>query len=217
MRAAHQQIAAAILAGGAASRWGGRPKGLVRLPDGPSIIERTISVAADSGIHDISIIANDPTPYLGLGPQIVPDRLPGLGPLGGIETALEHYARACDGVLVLPCDLPGITGRELSALKHCFAEATAPVVVAETGDSFWQPLCAIVRVGVLAPVSRALDAGERGVYRLWRKLGAVPVHFENAAPFINVNTPEDLARWLRKTSGQDREQHYLHPSRQTAA
>jgi len=190
------RIAAAILAGGAASRWGGRPKGLVRLPGGLSIIERTIGVAADSGIHDVAIIANDPAPYLGLGLEIVPDRRPGLGPLAGIEAALMHFADRCDGMLVLPCDLPAITGRELSALTRCFAEVTAPVVVAETGDSFWQPLCAIVRADILPAVTKSLDEGQRGVYRLWREIGALPLPFPDPRPFFNINTPADLACWV---------------------
>jgi molybdopterin-guanine dinucleotide biosynthesis protein A len=163
MRTGRPQTAAAILAGGASSRWGGHPKGLVQLPGGLSIIERTIRVAADSGIHDIAIVANDPAPYLGFGRQVVPDLRPGLGALGGIEAALDHYAAACDGVLVLPCDLPGMTVREVHALQRCFTASAAPVVVAETGDSFWQPLCAIVSPDVLPAVSDALDVGSRGV------------------------------------------------------
>ena len=190
-------IAAAILAGGRSSRFHGIPKGLLALPDGASLIERTIHVVTASGIPEVTIFANDPAPYQDLRLDIVPDLRPGLGPLGGIETALLHYAGRADGVLVLPCDLPAITAREITCLRRAFAESLSPVVVAETDPSFWHPLCAIIRSDQLPAVSRALDAGRNGVYRLWRALRATPVHFDDPAPFFNVNAPDDLARWLR--------------------
>ena len=191
-------IAAAILAGGRASRFGGLPKGLLRLTRGLPIIERTIDVVTAAGIEDLAIFANDPAPYQALGLQIVPDRRPGCGPLAAIETALYRYHGRCCGVLVLPCDLPGITTREVSGLQRAFSESLPPVVVAETEDGFWQPLCAVVRTDVLSAVARALDAGRRGVYRLWRELGAFPVRFRDPRPFWNINTAQDLARWLQE-------------------
>jgi molybdopterin-guanine dinucleotide biosynthesis protein A len=168
----------------------------VQLPDGTSIIERTIEAVAKSGLDALSIIASDPAPYCALGREVVPDIRPGLGPLGGIEAALQHYEGRADAVLVVPCDLPGITSKELSALQCAFIDSLPPVAVAETGDGFWHPLCAVVRADLLRDVRRCLDGGRLGVYQLWRELDAVPVHFEDARPFFNVNTPEDLDRWL---------------------
>ncbi len=189
-------IAAAILAGGRASRYRGRPKGLLELPGGTTIIENTLAAVAAAGIAQVAIFANDPDPYRELDPDVVPDRRPGLGPLGGIETALLHYAARSDAILVLPCDLPGLTPREIRALQAAFLTSRPPVVVAATRGGFWHPLCAIVRADLLPPISRALDSGRNGVRRLWRSLGALPLHFEKALPFFNVNTPADLRRWL---------------------
>jgi molybdopterin-guanine dinucleotide biosynthesis protein A len=189
-------IAAGILAGGRASRFSGRAKGLLELPGGVSIIENALAAVAAAGIAPVTILANDPEPYEHLGVEVVPDRRPGLGPLGGIEAALVHYAGRCEAVLVLPCDLPGITDLEVRALRAAFAESRPPAVVAATGDGFWHPLCAVARVDLLPAVSRALDAGRNGVYRLWRGVGAVPLSFDDAAAFFNVNTPADLDQWL---------------------
>jgi molybdopterin-guanine dinucleotide biosynthesis protein A len=200
-----RDIAAAILAGGRASRFSGCPKGLLELPGGGSIIETALAAVATAGIAPVTIIANDPEPYEHLGVEIVPDHRPGLGPLGGIEAALFHYAGRCGGVLVLPCDLPGITAREVHALQAAFAASRPPAVVAATGDGFWHPLCAVVRADVLSAVSRALDCGRNGVYRLWRGVGAVPVYFDDAAPFFNVNSPADLDRWLLGERQPERE------------
>jgi molybdopterin-guanine dinucleotide biosynthesis protein A len=198
-------IAAGILAGGRASRFSGCAKGLLELPGGVSIIENALAAVAGAGIAPVTIIANDPEPYEHLGVEIVPDYRPGYGPLGGIEAALLHYAGRCEAVLVLPCDLPGITDREVCALRAAFAESRPPAVVAATGDGFWHPLCAVARVDLLPAVSRALDAGRNGVYRLWRGVGAVPLCFDDAAPFFNVNTPADLDRWLLGERQPERE------------
>jgi len=44
-------------------------------------------------------------------------------------------------------------------------------------------------------ISRGIEDGWRSVHRLWRCLGAVSVHFPDGAPFLNINTPEDWAKW----------------------
>ena len=193
-------IRAAILAGGRASRYRGLPKGLLSLPDGRTILERTIDVLRESGIDRPVLVANDPTPYRPLRLETVGDRRPGLGPLAGIEAALLHCAGWCDGLLILPCDLPGITPAILCRLQASFARRRSPITVAEMPDGFWQPLCAVLRPDVLDAVRRALDGGRRGVYRLWRELRARPEHFSDARPFANINTPEDLARWVKGQS-----------------
>lgn len=165
---------------------------------------RTIAAIASAGISQTAIVANEPDAYRPFGVPVILDRRPGVGPLGGIEAALLHYRAERDGVLILPCDLPGITADEVSALCAEFAGSIAleephempAVVVAETGEGFWQALCAVVPTRALSPVTIALDRGRRSVYRLWRELRAVPVHFADEAPFFNVNTIDDFEGWL---------------------
>jgi molybdopterin-guanine dinucleotide biosynthesis protein A len=202
--ASSSAVCAAILAGGRASRYGGRPKGLLHLPEGITIIERTIEVVRHAGIQEIVIVAGEASPYRDVACTLVPDRRPDRGPLAGIEAALEHYADRCDAVLILPCDLPGITREVVTGLVDAAAASAAPVVVAETGDGFWHPLCSVVRIGALETVRDALDAGSGGVHALWRRLGAATAHFEEELPFLNVNTPEDMERWLASREETDR-------------
>ena len=191
------RLSGAILAGGRASRYGGRPKGLLPLAQGGTILGRTIGELRAAGLDDIVVVANDRKTYARFGRPVVPDLRPGLGPLGGIEAALNHLARRCDGVLFLPCDLPGITAAEIAALRRAFVSVPAPVVMAETERGRCHPLCAVVEVSIGPAVSQAIDAGRRSPYRLWLALGAALVHFERAAPFFNLNTPDDAARWRR--------------------
>jgi len=184
----------AILAGGRASRYGGTAKGLLEC-GGVRIIDRLIAEMKSSGVAEIIIIANDPQPYRSCGREIVPDLRTGIGPLGGIEAGLAHYAARCDAVLFLPCDLPAITANEISLLMNAFDAEGAPIVVAEDEGFFWHSLCTVVHTGLLDRICKAIDNGKRSVHRVWREFGAVAVHFDDPAPFFNVNTPDDMRRW----------------------
>ncbi len=53
---------------------------------------------------------------------------------------------------------------------------------------------AVVPPAVLDHVREALTGGDRRVGRLWAKLRAVRVSLPSAAPFLNVNCPEELER-----------------------
>ena len=133
---------------------------------------------------------------------ILPDLRPGLGPLSGIEAALRHFAGLREAVLFLPCDLPGITPREVGVLLGAWEARRGPLLVAETGPDLWHPLCAIVHNELSSAVSAALDRDHRSVRLLWRDLGAAAVPFDDPAPFFDVNTMEDWALWCARQSGK---------------
>ncbi|MGB2822781.1 MAG: molybdenum cofactor guanylyltransferase [Phycisphaerae bacterium] len=192
------KLGAAILAGGRASRYGGADKAALDCGDGRTIVRRLLDELALAGLNEVVICANDRHRYEALAVPVVPDLRAGAGPLGGIEAALGHYRGRVDGVVLLPCDLPGISAREILALADAFRAGRGRVVVAQTSDFVCHPLCAVVHNGVAPEVVAALEAGELGVGRLWRKLGAVEVRFEDETAFFNVNTPEDMADWREK-------------------
>jgi len=192
-------IAAAILAGGSASRLGGRVKGLIQLPDGRTIIQRLIDEIRAAGIGDIIICANEPEPYRDLRLPIIADTNPGRGPLGGIAAALAHFGATAEAVLYLASDMPAITAGELRFLLAAFARAEAPAVLAEAPDGP-HPLIAVARTGIREEVERALHSDNRRATALWRSVGAEAVSFDRVEPFANINTPDDLDRWQRGDS-----------------
>jgi molybdopterin-guanine dinucleotide biosynthesis protein A len=199
MALAEAHLAAAILAGGLARRYGGAPKGLLRLPDGTTILSRAASALRGAGIKRLLLLANDPGPYEHLGLPIAADDRPGCGPLGGMVTALRYWNGQARGVLFLPCDLPSITAAEVSRLASAFDPAGSTLAAARTGER-WHPLCSVVHIGKRAMLEEALEHGERSVWRLWERLGAKSVPFAADAPFFNVNAPEDLSEWIRRTT-----------------
>jgi molybdopterin-guanine dinucleotide biosynthesis protein A len=214
MTTRRDRIAGAILAGGLATRYGGTNKAALDLGDGRTLLEHISGELWAAGVGEVIVCASAQAAQAARagGLKAVPDRREHLGPLAGIEAALAHYAGLSgeltvepqyDATVLLACDMPGITASEISALIDAFRQAQAAIVVAEMPDFSWQPLCSVVHNGILADVRAALDAGQLGVQRLWRRLGAVSVPFADDRPFFNVNTPEDMARW-REIRGQDR-------------
>ncbi len=212
MTTRRDRIAGAILAGGLATRYGGANKAGVDLGDGRTLLEYISGELSAAGVGEVIVCASDQAAQAARagGMLAVPDRRAQLGPLAGIEAALAHYAGSggdhtveprYDATVMLACDMPGITASEISTLIDAFRQGLAAIVVAEMPDSSWQPLCSVVHNGILTDVRAALDAGQLGVQRLWRRLGAVGVRFADDRPFFNVNTPEDMARW-RKIRGQ---------------
>ena len=198
------RVAGAILAGGNASRMGGIAKGMLLAGGQSSLVERLLMHMLRCGIEQIVIVANDSRLHAHVGCPIIPDKRLGAGPLAGIEAALAHFADQCDAVLCLPCDLPALSSKEMSALLSDFAACGGPVTFAQTESSAQHPLCAVVRTDALNDVSAALDRGELAVGDLWSQLGGSLVRFDDPDPFINLNSPGDLDTWLAEKSNDAR-------------
>ena len=203
------RIAGAILAGGRATRYGGANKAALDVGDGRTLLQHIWAEMSAAGVGEVVVCSNDEAAKAAPGLKAVPDSRPHLGPLAGVEAALTHFGGLggepagqprCDATVLLACDMPGVTAAVISVLLDAFRGSAARIVVAETADFSWQPLCSVVHNGILADVRASLDAGQLGVQRLWRKLGAVGVRFADDRPFFNVNTPEDMARWLATQS-----------------
>ncbi len=190
-------IAAAILAGGNASRLDGMPKGTIETSNGVCIIERLIKELTKAGINNIVIASDNSKLYHHFGIKVISDIRAGIGPIGGIESGLVHFAGQSDAVMFVPCDMPNITAKEMLALKDAFIETGAPVVFAETAGFFWHPLCAVVHNGLVKQVSSAIDCGERKIRKVWQQVKAVRVLFDDETAFFNINNSTDMDRWRK--------------------
>ena len=185
----------AILAGGASSRMGGTPKGLMEI-GGARMIDR--AAAALRGAADtMMVVANDPAASGWLrGVPAVPDQRPGLGALSGIHAALR--ASGTD-VLVLAWDVPFVPAALLRALRDT-GELEGAGVAAPASRSPWgfEPLCAWFSQSALGAVEALLDAGDGRVGALGQTLRLQTVDISSWGDpddiFFNVNTPSDLER-----------------------
>lgn len=196
------------MAGGESRRFG-RPKALAEV-GGSLLARRCVNTLASAGLS-VGIVA-DPQIGATLGVRSRPDLEPGLGPLGGLWTALEWARERSDtGVFLLGCDMPLITTDLIRLVVERSGEAAVTAPVGPTGP---QPLCALYRLACLPEVEkRARSPDDRSLHRLLDAVGATLVDRETIATiadpevvFWNVNTEEDGLRaeeLLRATLGED--------------
>src|SRR5688500_18048459 len=187
-----------LLAGGAARRFRGMPKGLA-LVDGLRIADRVLAALRGATDRQI-VVANDVrAAHWFPGLPVVADTEEGLGPLHGLRTALAAAAGA--PVLVVAWDMPFVTAALLAALRTQ-GEAGAPAVVPLGGNPRRaEPLCAFYGAGALATCESLLARGERRAAALHEALpGAGLLTGSDLASLgdparllFSVDTLEDLA------------------------
>lgn len=190
-----------LLAGGAATRFGGAPKGLARL--GGARIADTLLAALAAVTEEQAVVASDDRAAAWFPAcRILRDAEPGLGPLAGLVTAL----RAGEGspVLVVAWDMPFVPAGLLRALRRRGEAADASDVPVHGPLGIAEPLCAYYRPDAL-PVAQALLArGERRARALYAALAATGravtmsdrglARFGDPARlFTSIDTPEMLA------------------------
>jgi molybdenum cofactor guanylyltransferase len=186
---------AAILAGGLATRFGGRDKGAL-IVEGESIQSRQFAALAQVA-DDLMIVGPDRSAVdnaIGIPVRTLPDRIPGRGPLGGLHTALSE-ARG-DALAVVACDMPFVSAPLLAHLLALTREADA--VVPSTGRGY-HPLCAAYTRACLDSIARRLSKGELKMIG-WLdevRVRVVPeaelrVFGDPDALLANVNTPDDF-------------------------
>jgi molybdopterin-guanine dinucleotide biosynthesis protein A len=185
-----------VLAGGAASRFGGLPKGLERVA-GTRIIDR-VAGALREVTDDLWLIANDPAAAGWLpGVPVGADIITGAGGLGGIHAALRHTGNA---ILVVAWDMPFVPAPLLSRLRTL--GDTADVAVPESGSKRGvEPLCAYYAPSCLGAIERALQDGDRRVIGFHENVRVARLPSDEVSAFgnpellfMNVNTPDDLLR-----------------------
>ena len=189
----------AVLAGGAARRYGGVPKGLLEV-GGRRILDRVVdAVQAVTGAPPL-LIANAPDaaswrPDL----QTIPDTRAGFGTLGGIYTALTA---APGPVLCVAWDMPFVPAALLRALlEQMSADHYDAVLPESSGKRGLEPLCAVYGPACAAPIARRLDAGDLKAISFHPDVRVGIVSLAQVGGFgdpdelfFNVNTPDDLAR-----------------------
>ena len=197
----------AVLAGGAASRYGGVPKGLLSV-GGARILDRVVErVRAVTGAPPL-LIANAPgasawRPDL----KTMPDARPGFGSLGGIYTAVTAGP---EPVLCVAWDMPFVPESLLRALVDGAAARNYDAFLPESsGRRGVEPLCAVYGPACGPAIARRLETGDLKAISFHPdvrvgilSLAQVRAFGDPDELFFNVNTPDDLERaealWQRR-------------------
>jgi molybdopterin-guanine dinucleotide biosynthesis protein A len=203
------RLDAYILAGGGSTRFG-RDKALVEFAGMP-MLARMIELMR--GLTQEVKIVSAPGKYADFGAEIVEDKWPGEGPLGGIVTALLHTEAnksACEWNIIVSCDMPFLTADWMIFLAKRASKSTDLVVLphSEHGP---EPLCACYRTSAGQPLRAVFEGGVRKVTQALKQVKTEVLderdwkRFDSAGRlFWNMNTAADYAEAQRIVEAEQR-------------
>ena len=195
---------AAILAGGQATRFGGRDKSAL-LVDGRAILDRQIAELSTLTTDLLLVGGVRTNGARGVQPcdasperpaaRFVSDIVPGCGPLGGLHAALTE-ARG-DALFVVACDMPYVTSPFIAYLLSLARDADIVVPQSERG---YHPLCAVYTRACLEPAAARLADRRLKMLEFVDGMRTRVVPVEDIRRFgdpdrllANVNTPAEYA------------------------
>jgi molybdopterin-guanine dinucleotide biosynthesis protein A len=187
------KLSAAILAGGAATRFDGKVKSKIII-DGETIISRIISVLRDL-FDELIIVTNNPEEFSYFNfCNIVRDEILNAGPLGGIHAAMK--ASSNDSVFVFAGDMPfldrDIIINLLDTYKGSDCDGLIPVI-----EEYMEPLHAIYRISLAGNLESYLRSNQSFAVRDYIKTLNVR-YFKledsegNKIAFTNINSATDI-------------------------
>ncbi len=191
-----QAITPYVLVGGRSSRMG-RDKAF--LPwQGATLLGHAVARLASFG--PARLLSGDPadesraaqlTPF----GELVADRTPGCGPIGGIDAALHDLTTSW--ALILPIDQPGLPAAELLrwAAQVVGSAALASWLVPPDGA---EPLPLLLHRSLAAAAAAALAAGQRRILPAIESIATpfvLPVRVRHPEWFRNLNSPRDLEQF----------------------
>lgn len=182
---AREGLCLGLVGGGQATRLGGLDKAWLERDGEPQVLRLSRTFAPK--VARVLVSANrDLERYAVAGLQVVPDRVPGAGPIA----ALDALASACaqPWLFTLPVDLVDLPAGLLRAL----ASGRAANGARARDEDGAQPLVALWRVDALREaVGQALAADDHAVHRLQARLAMAEVVLPGVR-LGNLNTVDDL-------------------------
>lgn len=121
----------------------------------------------------------------------LPDRIPDLGPIGGIHAAL--HADPTAAWLVLAIDLPFLDAATLQQLIAARAPERVATAFLSSHDGKTEPLCAIWEPAARAPLDAWIAAGQRCPRAFLGQHAAALLTLANPRALDNINTGEEYA------------------------
>jgi molybdopterin-guanine dinucleotide biosynthesis protein A len=180
---------------------GGFPKALLSL-GGRRIIDRVVEVLR-AVTREVLVVTNTPDLYAGLGLPMVPDVFPEGGALGGIYAGLR--AAPGEAAFTVACDMPFLSPAVARLVVDRAGEAD--VVIPRVAGQ-WETLHACYAKACLPAMRARLQAGRLKIVGFFGDVRVVEVAEAEVARFrdpvvvfMNVNTPEELAR-ARSLAGE---------------
>ncbi|MCC7463088.1 MAG: NTP transferase domain-containing protein [Gammaproteobacteria bacterium] len=119
----------------------------------------------------------------------IADRIPELGPIGGIHAAQQERPQAA--WLVLACDLPFLDAATLQQLIAARAPQRLATAFRSSHDGKPEPLCAIYEPASAAAITAWIAAGNKCPRNFLAQADVTLLELKAPAALDNINTPEE--------------------------
>jgi molybdopterin-guanine dinucleotide biosynthesis protein A len=187
-------VPAYLLSGGKSSRFGS-DKARAEI-DGVPLLLR-LARRIEPFVSSVVVVADRADRYQDLGLVIIPDLTAGLGPLGGLQAALDH-AGGAGWILVASCDLLDLRSDWVEDLgRHATGAAQAVVF----RDRYWQAFPGLYHTSLLPEIEQRLRSGDGSMRRLLETVAAVGLALPATWPSVlQANTRADLSAYVAARS-----------------
>ena len=199
---ARAEVTGLILAGGQGRRMGGIDKGLQHFMGIPLALHARQRLSPQVG--QVAISANrNLAEYEAMGAPVWPDTSndiwinaagPYPGPLAGMLVGLGRCETPY--LAIVPCDAPRFPFNLIERLGQGLLHHGAEIAMAATrradGSLQAQPVFCLLQANLFERLARDHQGGARQVERWIRQQAHAIVVFEDAGPFVNINTLQEL-------------------------
>ncbi len=172
----------------------GQNKAFLRVR-GERIIDRTRRIFGEL-FDEVLLVTHSPLEYLDLNLRTVTDLYRGKGALAGVLTGVFYASHSRS--FVAACDMPFLNP---ALIEHLVSFAPGFDVVVPRTEDGWQPLHAVYSKKCLPFMEELLAGGGLKIIDFYHRAKKREVPPEEMRPFdpellsfLNLNTPEDLAR-----------------------
>jgi molybdenum cofactor cytidylyltransferase len=195
-------VGAVLLAAGAGSRLGGRPKSLLEL-GGVPLIRRQLIALSGAGVDEVVVVLGHHSDAIEAAVREFPVTLarnpnPDDGQASSVRIGLAALAGKLDAVVVALADQPLVNAQDYSALIGAFkkrgdAAMVVPRVAGEPGNPVMFDI---------ALRDEWLAGDANAACRRWRESNPERVRWfdtDNTRYRVDIDTPEDLLQFTERT------------------
>ncbi len=192
----HNKILGVVLAGGKSKRFG-EDKSQVKL-HGKILIDYILSEIMDQ-FNEILVVSNNPIRFKDSSKILITkDFKEGLGPLGGILTAMKwikDQKKDYEWISTFPSDTPFFTNKELKIFYENIDIKKSKLFFIKNKETRHN-IFGLWSLDLLKKLEIDLQKGERKV-EVWADtvgVETINIEYEKRNPFFNINTKEDLEK-----------------------
>ena len=202
----YHSASAVILGGGRGKRMGGNK--LFLAVDEIFLVHKVIARLSEWFRRLVIVVSQeDREPFIqtqgklleALDLKVIVDKQPGLGPLEGLATSLEHINT--EWAFLTGCDMPSINEAVIRTMWDHKKETSS--IICASLDGFIEPLHAFYRKDCIYSIRSNLYEGKRKLKSFYKDENVTRVSETSLkhlpgyrTSFASINTPEELRSWL---------------------